>query len=126
MEKNFDGITFDRWEDGNTDATRTVRLSSSKDIVAYYDVTLVEMGFTSIAHKTAQEDTVLTIQAASPEGPLNMWTMIRPGPGGVNIMAFDYGNLVFDHWNDGSKSRTRTLTIDGNTTITAHYVTTTG
>ena len=127
MEKNFDGIAFDRWEDGNNDAARTVPLSSSEeDIVAYYDVTLVEMGFTSIAHKTGQEDTVLTIQAVSPEGPLNMWTMIRPGPEGVNIMAFDYANLVFDHWEDGSTARTRTLTIDENTTITAHYVTTTG
>ena len=84
------------------------------------------MGFTSISHKNAQKDKVLTIQAVSPERPLNMWTMVRPGPEGVSVMAFDYGNLVFDHWEDGSTARTRTLTIGENTTITAHYMTTTG
>lgn len=32
----------------------------------------------------------------------------------------DYGTRVFDHWKNGSTARTRTLTLDANTAITAH------
>lgn len=37
------------------------------------------------------------------------------------ISIRDYGNATFDHWDDGSASRVRTLTLDDNTITTAYY-----
>jgi hypothetical protein len=37
-----------------------------------------------------------------------------------SVTVSDYGTRVFDHWENGSTARTRTLTLDANTAITAH------
>jgi hypothetical protein len=37
------------------------------------------------------------------------------------VYASNYKDRVFDHWEDGSKDRIRTLTIGEATTITAYY-----
>jgi hypothetical protein len=33
----------------------------------------------------------------------------------------DYKNYIFDHWEDGSKSRTRTVTPGSDLIVTAYY-----
>jgi hypothetical protein len=37
------------------------------------------------------------------------------------VVAYDYGNYVFDHWGDGSTSRVRTISIDQDTSLVAVY-----
>lgn len=37
------------------------------------------------------------------------------------VTVSDYQDKVFDHWEDGSTSRTRTVTLTADATITAHY-----
>jgi hypothetical protein len=37
------------------------------------------------------------------------------------VAASNYGDKVFDHWNDGNTDRIRTLTIFKDATITALY-----
>lgn len=37
------------------------------------------------------------------------------------VTVADFGNREFDYWEDGSTSRKRTVTLDKDTTITAHY-----
>ena len=38
-----------------------------------------------------------------------------------SVIVQDYGGATFDHWEDGSTSRTRTITPSESATITAHY-----
>jgi hypothetical protein len=37
------------------------------------------------------------------------------------VTVYDYGNYAFDHWGDGSTSRTRTIDISEDTSIHAYY-----
>lgn len=37
------------------------------------------------------------------------------------VIVSDFRDREFDHWDDGSDDRERTLTLEDNTTITAHY-----
>ena len=37
------------------------------------------------------------------------------------VTVADFGNREFDHWDNDSTNRARTVTLDGDTTITAHY-----
>lgn len=37
------------------------------------------------------------------------------------VTVADFGSREFDHWDDESTNRTRTITLDQDTTITAHY-----
>lgn len=60
---------------------------------------------------------------------LHMWTIIDPNltespkeATTYKVYAGNYGDIVFDHWSDGSKERIRELTIGESTTITASYV----
>ena len=39
------------------------------------------------------------------------------------VTAYDYGNAVFDHWDDGSTGRTRTVSLNADMTMTAYYKT---
>ncbi|MGI0021198.1 MAG: spherulation-specific family 4 protein, partial [Nitrososphaera sp.] len=38
-----------------------------------------------------------------------------------SVAVSDYGSIFFDHWENGSTARTRTLTLNADTAITAHY-----
>lgn len=55
-----------------------------------------------------------------------MWTRIvaeETNESGTTytVTVHDYLDRQFDHWEDGSTERTRTLTISEDTTITAYY-----
>lgn len=39
------------------------------------------------------------------------------------VTVSDYNNYVFDHWDSGSTSKTRTITVSKDTTLTAYYAT---
>ncbi len=41
--------------------------------------------------------------------------------GTYSVTVRDYSSVVFDHWENGSTSRTRTLTLNSDTTVTAYY-----
>ena len=88
----------------------------------------------------------LSVQGRSLDGkPLSMWIALRHqdgssvkseltplsfsgGPGGAySILASDYsaGGLYFDHWDDGTTSKSRTVTLNGDMQFVAYYRTTT-
>lgn len=128
---DYDGITFDRWEDSSsTDRTRTITLStdsSSTQIIAQYDTGMSMRGVTPLTY--ADSGPSLTVEAIHEGQMLNIWTIIDLQPGNndsqatYTIHAGNYQNHIFDRWSDGNTDRTRTLTIDEDTTITAHYTT---
>jgi hypothetical protein len=57
-----------------------------------------------------------------------MWTIIDPQSGDASgttykLYASNYKDRVFNHWEDGSTNRVRTLSIGEGATITAYYKT---
>lgn len=119
------GIAFDHWEDGTTNRPRTVMLhENSTEIKAYYRTTGSLLALTPAVY-TSKDGPDLTVNATLLGGDgksLNMWTVVQSdSTGKYRTTVRDYGNFVFDHWEDGSTDRIRTLTIDKATTITAYY-----
>lgn len=60
---------------------------------------------------------------------LRMWTIIDPQSSDADSSTYrvyatnGYQNLTFDHWEDGSTNRVRTLSMEEAATITAYYKT---
>ncbi|MER3407370.1 MAG: hypothetical protein C4292_00675 [Nitrososphaera sp.] len=131
--ENYDGITFKRWQDtGQNINSRTVSLKSNMTIAAAYSVPEV-MGFTPITFTGAKSMPDLTVNALTADDnggnrTLNMWTIIHAVKRNsltewtYRVYATDgYQNLKFDHWEDGSTDRFRSVTLDNHMAITAYY-----
>ena len=117
---------FDQWENGSKSRYVIVDLSGDDTITAYY-VT------------GAAEQHTITINAYDGQGrDRHMWTTVSAdgltvqvgfaplnftGSHGAtySITMSDYEDRVFDHWEDGSTDRTRTLTLYRDYTIGAYY-----
>jgi PKD repeat protein len=120
---DYAGIVFDHWEDGTTSRSRTIMLYGDKDITAYYNTGNSVMALTPAVHVSKDEGADLTVNTVSLDGAdLNMWSIVQPqGAGRYTVFVHDYDGYTFDHWEDESTNRTRTLTIEEATTITAYY-----
>lgn len=125
---DYQDIVFDHWEDGSTERTRTVELGDDTTITAFYNTGNSVKGFTPLTYTGTEEEPDLTVEALSlADGhALHMWTRIvaeETSESGTTYMVtvHDYLDRQFDHWEDGSTERTRTLTIAEDTTITAYY-----
>lgn len=128
---NFDDITFDHWDDMSTDMNRAVTLTSGNTtITAFYKVESMR-GFTPMTFNAPAGHPHLTVEAKSIDGQkaVNVWTLVTLEGGSTNstatykviVLDFKGGNKTFDHWEDGSTDRNRTVTITGDKTITASY-----
>lgn len=128
---HFDGMIFHHWEDdSSTSKSRIVELTSNAELVAVYDAGDSVRGYASLTYTGLEEQHDLTVNATTLDGIrlLHMWTIIDPQSSDESgttykVYASNYKDRVFDHWEDGSTSRIRTLTIDEATTITAYYKT---
>jgi hypothetical protein len=126
---NYQNYAFDHWDSGSKSSTRQVTVSTDATITAHYST-----------GSDSQEQVSLTIRSAGLDGsPISgLWTVISSGGSTLKsgftsltydatagtqytVTVSDYKNYVFDHWEDGSKNRSRTVTPDGSTSITAHY-----
>jgi hypothetical protein len=127
---NYDGRIFSSWEDGSTNRERKITLSADATITARYDPGNSLRGYTGLTFTGTQEQPDLAVKAVKTGGnqELRIWTIIDPqttDASGTTYKVFvhSYKDRVFDHWEDGSTSRIRILTIDENTAITAYYKT---
>ena len=120
---DYAGMAFDHWEDGTTSRSRTIMLYGDRDITAYYNTGNSVMALTPAVHVSKDEGADLTVNTVSLDGAdLNMWSIVQPqGAGRYTVFVHDYDGYTFDHWEDGSTNRTRTLTIEEATTIIAYY-----
>jgi hypothetical protein len=125
---NYDGKIFREWEDGGADRTRTVSLSDgTTTMTATYDLGDSLHDFTPLTYAGATGQAALTVNAISVDGKvLHMWTVIDPQSTDsqeitYKVYASDYQEMIFDHWEDGSTDRVRTLTISEDAEITAYY-----
>lgn len=127
---DYDGRIFQHWEAASTARARTITLTSDTTLTASFDIGDSIRGFTSLTYTGTEEQPDLTLNALSNDGSknLHMWAIIDPQSSdesgtSYKVYASNYKDRVFDHWEDGSTSRIRTLTIDEGTTITAYYKT---
>jgi hypothetical protein len=123
-------IFFDHWEDGSTSRTRTVALSESVVITAYYR-TPDSKSHTLTVNAYDQSGTARSMYTTIREGSTTVKTGFAPlsheGIAGntYSVSVSDYGNLFFDHWENGSTSRMRTITLNTDISISAYYIDTT-
>lgn len=129
---DFKKMTFDHWNDdvNNTNRGRTITLSANTTLTATYDTSAIMLGFTplTVAGKTGQPE--LTVNALGLRGDstvFHMWTMVQldnsadNGSATYTITVQNYRDRQFDHWEDGSTNRTRTIGTSGNVVVDAYY-----
>jgi len=123
---NYANYVFDHWESGSTSSSRIVSVSKDTTLTAYYS--------------TGPKQVNITVRSAHLSGTVytGMWTTVAQGSTvlktgftslsytaqtgtSYQITIADYANYVFDHWENGSTSRTRTVTPSSDTMITAYY-----
>jgi len=129
---DYDDSIFDHWNNGSTARTRTITLSQATTITAYFETST-----------TAVANPVLTVRSVDLSGNTitGMYTTIKSSSGSTlktgftpttyignggssySITVSDYGGRTFDHWENGATSRTRTMTLSKDTTITAYFKT---
>lgn len=128
---DYDGRTFQSWEDGSTERTRTVELTDEDmTITATHDNGDSLKGFTPLTYSS--DDGVhhsLTVEAVNvgdESEALTVYTIIDPQSSNESSTTYrvymhNYLDKIFRHWEDGSQDNVRTITIEEDTTITAHY-----
>jgi glucose/arabinose dehydrogenase len=124
---DYGSYFFDHWDNGSTARQRTITLNSNTEVTAYY-------------RNTAAAPPKLTVTSADLSGSTisGYYTTVTSGGGTVStgftpytftgspsatytVAVSDYGSFVFDHWDNGSTSRTRTITLDADASIRAFY-----
>jgi hypothetical protein len=120
---SFENLVFDHWEDGSTSRSRTIMLTTDNtELTAYYKTSDDSTrGMTPITHGADGRD--LTVNAASLDGTsLRMWNIVQvESNGSYTVSVHDFEGLVFDHWEDGSTSRTRNVVMGQDTAVTAYF-----
>jgi hypothetical protein len=128
------GISFDHWGNGSTNKARTVTLNSDVWFDAFYATSAPVQEETATTYNLAVKSA-----DASGNAITGYYTTIKTGSttvktgftpltheasqGTYTVSVSDYGSFAFDHWEDGSTSRTRTLTLDSDVTAVAYYKT---
>lgn len=122
---DYGNARFSHWEDGSTERTRTVTLSTSIIITAYFDL---EPPAPALLVSSADlSGSPITGYYTVIEGGGTVGTGFTPlqftGVDGATytVQVQDYGDYFFDHWEDGSRQRDRQVTLDADTAVTAYY-----
>jgi glucose/arabinose dehydrogenase len=121
---------FDHWDDGTTNPSRTVTLDASKILRAYYKTSstsdlqssIVVNALTTQGGELGMWINIFREEADSISGLTPLVAQVQDGLA-YTVSADDHQHLVFDHWEDGSTSRTRTVNLQGNDNayLTAYY-----
>jgi hypothetical protein len=124
---NGQAYQFQSWSDGGA-ATHTITTPSSDATYSAsyasassgkHDMTV---GSADMAESTLTGN-YITIDAAGSTVKTGFTPMTYTGNAGATyaVTAHDYGDTVFDHWDNGSTSRTRTVTLNADAAMTAYY-----
>jgi hypothetical protein len=123
---------FNKWMDGQTSNTYTMKYSGEKFLTAFYKYESPDTAYDTLTVNTyGQKGEIVT-----------MWTTVRDSTGVTvaegyspltipveegktyTVGVADWQDQVFDHWQDGSKNRFAEVTIRApHEEMTAHYVT---
>ena len=102
------GYEFAGWQDGSTTNPRQITVTGN----ATYTATFSEVG-----------STYYTVSAyVSPAGAGTVsGTGTYPAGASVTLTATANSGYTFDHWNDGSTTNPRTITVNNNMSFTAYF-----
>ena len=136
---NYQNVVFDHWLDNNsTSSSRTVTLNSNTQLTAIYRLT---------SSPPPSSTYTLNVRSVDTAGNAitGYWTVLYDGSTGnvvksgftpasfalnsgqqYRIGMGNYGSYTFDHWQDSTNSTAnpRSISISGDTTLTAVYRTT--
>jgi hypothetical protein len=124
-------MVFDHWEDGSTSRSRNVSLSQDTAVTAYFNTPPPPPPVTNpvltVRSADMQDNPITglytTVRAGSTTVKTGFTSLAYTGASGTSytVSVSDYGSNVFDHWENGSPTRSRTLSMSSDTTITAYY-----
>lgn len=102
------GYHFTQWNDGNTNATRSITVNGNATYTAYFE---------------SNAPTQYTINVLSNN---DSWGNVTGGGtydagSVVTINALPYNGYTFEQWNDGNTNAQRTITVTGNATYIATF-----
>lgn len=119
---------FQSWSDGgsathsiSTPATSTTYTATYAPTSASgdYDLTIRSVDLSGSA--LTGYYTVIQSGGATVQTGYTPLTYSGNAGGTYSVTVHDYGDVVFDHWGNGSTSKTRILTLTGDTTLVAYY-----
>lgn len=115
---------FDHWDDGSTDPSRTVTLGSSEVLRAYYRTPIAAVHSNIFVNALTMQGGQLHmgIKGAEKSGFTPLSFSAQDGNIYNVTVAASFGDLVFDHWENGSTSPSRQVGVHGgNAYLTAYY-----
>lgn len=122
---------FDHWENGSTTRERNISLSSPQTITAFYRTTPnpPPSGPTVTVNAQRLDGSILNMYTTITQNGATVATGFTPMQYGMTsgtyvVTPSDYTNLYFDHWDNGSTVRSRSVSSSASVTITAYYRTT--
>jgi hypothetical protein len=121
---NYGNYVFDHWESGSKISTRQVTVNADTAITAYFSSgpTKVTLTIRSVGLDGSPITGLWTVisGAASASGFTTLYYTANSGSQYTVTMG-EYSNYVFDHWDNGNTSKSRSITPSSNTVLTAYY-----
>lgn len=128
--QDYEPYTFDRWEDGSTNRTRTVVPGSDTTLSAYYGTPSADLqvSFVSLSGEQKLSGLNATVTAMGSSVPLEhrettsaSMTFAGSLKSVFTVTAHDNNGYVFERWENGITDRTRNVILSNNTKIIAYY-----
>jgi hypothetical protein len=128
---NYQQTIFDHWSDGSKSSTASVSLYGDTQLTAYYNngatqpttVTLTVNAADSGGKAITGYYTTLSQNGDTVKTAFSPASFTLNSGQGYQVSVSDYGGYAFDHWNDGSISRQKTVTLQQSAILTAYYKT---
>ena len=123
---NYNNYVFDHWDNGSTSSTRKITVSKATTLTAYYSTGPKEVNLTiKSAGLTGNSISGLWVEIYSGSSLLKtgftpLSYTVKSGQSYIVTMG-EWQNYIFDHWDNGSTSRSRTISLSQDSTITAYY-----
>ena len=102
------GYHFVQWQDGNTEASRSITVTADAEYTAYFAA-------------NGANDYTITVMAQNPSMGSTTGSGTFAYGTVTTITAEPYEGYYFVQWNDGNTQRIRTITVTGNATYTAYF-----
>ena len=128
--QNLNGQTyqFQSWSDGGAAAHSISTPASDTTYTARYTLTSTATHYTLTVKSADLSGSAISgyyafIQAGGATVQTGYTPLTYSGNAGTTytVTVQDYGSVVFDHWDNGSTSRSRTVTLNSDATLAAYY-----
>jgi Spherulation-specific family 4 len=119
---DFGSNVFDHWDNGSTSKARTVNVTGNAMYDAFYRTKVtVNVNALNLDNGNAPINgmCVFVDTTSSCAGFTPFTTQLTPGT--HTITMTDFGSNVFHHWDNGSTSKARTVSVTTNSTYNAYY-----